>query len=102
MHPATRWRRTGAYEQARIRRGVRVPASHGAKDHLLQIVRATPDVAPDEVGVVSLVIGRRHFVPGDYRIAKPGCKFLDASFDPVRHVHLTPVGHMAIGPPGML
>src|SRR5437588_3823494 len=91
MHGSARKRRGAAEIQAAERRAVRRKAWNGAEDDLAQAVAATADIAPDEIAVALLEIGRAHHVARQDPSAKARREAFDLRLDPL---------HMRIERPG--
>src|SRR5947209_1521143 len=83
VHSSARKRRGAAEIQAAERGAVRRKAWNGAEDDLAQAVAAAADVAPDEIAVAPLELGRAHDVARKDPPAKARREPLDLRLDPL-------------------
>jgi hypothetical protein len=95
-------RRARADVEPLVRRRIRVQAHDGPREELPEGIRAAADVAADHVLVDHFVPGGRDRVAREDPVAKARREALDLALDPLRHVHVRAVRHVAVGPSRLL
>ena len=88
----------GAQVDALQRGAVRVPAHRRPEDHLAERGGARVDVPAHVARVVLLLVHRGAGRAAEDQVAKARGGALDLRLDPLGHVHVGPVGDVAVGP----
>src|SRR6266700_434510 len=97
MDASTGWRRCGAEEETGIRCPIRREAQRGAREELRNVGDASRDRAPPVVRVPRFDLAGWHPPAHLDDVAKAGRETFDLCFDPLGHVDLATVGHVAVG-----
>src|ERR1019366_7713544 len=82
------------------RRAIEAPG--GAQEELPYMGAPAAEIATDEVGIMAFHGGGAENVAPQNALAEAGGKALHLRLDGVRHVHRRRVGHVAVGPGGVL
>ena len=89
-------------EQARVRRGVGVPAESRTGERLWEIHDAARDVSADVIWIVGFPVNGRGGAAGEDALAEAGGETFHLNLDAIGHRLGRAGGHVAIAPGGVL
>src|ERR1035441_7011655 len=94
--------RGGGTAEVQSGEGRTIEAPGGTEEELAYIERPATEIAADEVGIVAFHGGRAENVARQNALAEAGGKALHLRLNGIRHFHRRSVGHVAVGPSGVL